>query len=405
MISNPRCQEVAVRIGEVGWSVDRYEATLTKTQSKILRYFLRYRSAPPLFHKRETIAKAVGCSIITVARSIKKFHEDGVATKRQISRYSPNVFKLHPSTKIKTSATYKDFLASLSGERQELFINHGVVPTRKGLHYQFMWPQKQNDTLRKSLFILNTPGNPGVIVKYYLQSESPAREAAQPGIGARPAGGGMVKNRKEKVDQFSLGVKRIKKELSLTDDQAVCFMAYEDCVLDRVCNLFAVSTKVKKPFEWAIKCCKTVNAKMGTKEDFGKVIQLRALFRLKDHPESSSDQVAQQADLNQGKIASVPVPVIDSHERSQMLAASLASERKVAETNKLIQAQKEAYYRGIGGSDVAAILQEIKKTHDNLEAAKKLPSFLRAEAVAIQESYLDELYENLERTTSAITIA
>lgn len=74
-----------------------YISTCTETQRRIFKYMLSYRATEFFRLKRATIASACGCSIVTVKRALRKFHEDGVITKAQWNPYAPNEFKIHKS--------------------------------------------------------------------------------------------------------------------------------------------------------------------------------------------------------------------------------------------------------------------------------------------------------------------
>lgn len=71
---------------------DLHTAHYTPIQRKIDQYLWRYQKYPWIKLSNATIAKAIGCSIITVIRATNKFHRDGYITKHQEHQYSSNTF-------------------------------------------------------------------------------------------------------------------------------------------------------------------------------------------------------------------------------------------------------------------------------------------------------------------------
>ncbi len=80
-------------------TIKSYLASLSPLYKKIFKYIYSYRNAPFIKLKRETIALATDCSIITVSRATTQFMNDGYINKMQANIYTPNNFFINVNVK------------------------------------------------------------------------------------------------------------------------------------------------------------------------------------------------------------------------------------------------------------------------------------------------------------------
>lgn len=95
---------------------------------RVLEYIVNRRHLEFVCLKNETIAEALGCAPRTVQRWTARFQEEGLFIKRQINQYAPNVYKMD----IPRSSSFLLWFNSLSEEQQQLYIQHGIIFSKKG---------------------------------------------------------------------------------------------------------------------------------------------------------------------------------------------------------------------------------------------------------------------------------
>jgi predicted transcriptional regulator len=101
----------------------RFSRKDSQFEGKILQILSGFISTS--YFKNKTLADLVGCSTKTVTRITNKLQKDGLITKYQKNRYSPNHFTL--TAKMKNGIhDYSKWVNSLSSKNQDLFVSHGI---------------------------------------------------------------------------------------------------------------------------------------------------------------------------------------------------------------------------------------------------------------------------------------
>lgn len=117
----------------------------------ILSYLNRYRKAPYITIKNNTIAQATGYCIRTVQRVTKELHRRAILRKSQEHTYAVNDYQLNTHGYFSGATSYALWHDSLSPENKTLWDTHGIIAkSATSARYQY-----RNVILNKSYSSLN----------------------------------------------------------------------------------------------------------------------------------------------------------------------------------------------------------------------------------------------------------
>jgi hypothetical protein len=131
--------------------INEYIDCLTSSEQGVIRHLLEFRHLPEVKLINSSIAKAVGCSRITVIRATNKFHKDGVITKRQPQPYDANIYSFNEKVK-KGPGAFMYWLNNLPKESKDIYISHGIIIDHKNKKVS----SYRNDTPYLSSLILES---------------------------------------------------------------------------------------------------------------------------------------------------------------------------------------------------------------------------------------------------------
>lgn len=120
----------------------------------IFDYIFKNRHLDFIQLKNETIAKALGCSPRTVQRWTAQFVKDGMFSKYQANRYTPNTYTVH----ISKNGSFSYWLNNLPEAQQDLYLTHGITFAKKNstsLHPETV-VQSYNSNLNNNIYIQTT---------------------------------------------------------------------------------------------------------------------------------------------------------------------------------------------------------------------------------------------------------
>ncbi len=138
-------------------SNQRFLTTIKAYRGKgkiIFDYIFKNRHLEFIQLKNETIAQAIGCSPRTVQRWTSQFVKDGMFSKYQANRYTPNTYNVH----IPESGSFSYWLNNLPHEHQELYLTHGITFNKKdkiSTHPETV-VQSYNVNLNNNIYIQTT---------------------------------------------------------------------------------------------------------------------------------------------------------------------------------------------------------------------------------------------------------
>jgi len=208
-IKNEQCQQKNIQNIHVTWktspsfnkNIEEYLDSLSYAHRKVAEYFLRFRYAEHVRLTNGCIAEHVGCSVRTVQRATNALQKDGFIVKQQVSRYTPNDFKLSPATQ-KGKHAYSYWLNSLSEESKELFYTHGIYKNAKGdlsCQYEYVI---QNNNYINYIYLSNNPIPHNARARAWLATES---QTVIDGDGE----GFLTKQERERKEHVKRGLKMI----------------------------------------------------------------------------------------------------------------------------------------------------------------------------------------------------
>ncbi len=97
---------------------------------QVLDFILKFRGSY-ICLKNKTISNAIGCHVKTVQRWTNRFVDEGILIKKQVNRYAPNHFYLHPRLK-HGDISWALVQDNLTPEQKDLYIQTGtIVPFHK----------------------------------------------------------------------------------------------------------------------------------------------------------------------------------------------------------------------------------------------------------------------------------
>ena len=140
------------------YTKEQYLATCTPFQKEVFELLLEYCHFPNVKIKNETIALRLGCSNKTVTRATNKFLQDGLITKHQQNKYTPNYYTFNEEFK---KISFSHWINSLSSHNQYLYITHGIrIDHKNKIIYSLRnVPQYKNNLILDSLFINLSPSS------------------------------------------------------------------------------------------------------------------------------------------------------------------------------------------------------------------------------------------------------